>query len=115
MIRTAPAQLQAALAGIIEGVRAKRAGSLGSGEAYDAYREFCARASIKPLTGRAFGDLVTELDMYSFLRTRVESKGRYGRTRQILLDVSESLACTIYDTILLNFDVVPRAPVRASR
>ncbi len=109
MIRTAPVQLQAALAGIIEGVRTKRADLVGSGEAYDAYRAFCTRASLRPLTGRAFGDLVTELDMYSFLRTRVESKGRYGRTREIVLDIPDGLASTIYNTILLNFDVSQQA------
>lgn len=108
MIRTAPAQLQAALAGIIERIRSKRKDPVGSGDAYDAYKSFCTRASLKPLTGRAFGDLVTELDMYSFLRTRVESRGRYGRTREIVLDIPDGLASTIYNAILLNFDVQDR-------
>ncbi len=115
MIRTAPVQLQAALAGITEGVRTKRADLLGSGEAYDAYRAFCSRVSLKPLTGRAFGDLVGELDMYSFLRTRVESKGRYGRTREISLDIPSDLVSKIYDTIVLNFGVQAQVPDRHSR
>jgi cell division control protein 6 len=115
MIRTAPVQLQAALAGIIEGVRARRVDLLGSGEAYDAYRAFCTRVSLKPLTGRAFGDLVAELDMYSFLRARVESRGRYGRTREICFDVPDDLVSKIYDTIVLNFGVQGQAPGRNSR
>ncbi len=105
MIRTAPVQLQAALAGVIEGARTKRGALLASGEAYEAYGAFCRRASLRPLTGRAFGDLVAELDMYSFLQTRVESRGRYGRTRQIVLDIPDDLASRIYETILLNFDL----------
>ena len=105
MIRTAPVQLQAALAGVIEGARHKRGALLASGEAYEAYGAFCRRASLRPLTGRAFGDLVAELDMYSFLRTRVESRGRYGRTRQIVIDIPDDLTGRIYDTILLNFDL----------
>jgi len=112
MIRTAPVQLQAALAGIIEGIGAKRADLMDSGEAYDAYTAFCARASLKPLTGRAFGDLVSELDMYSFLRTRLESKGRYGRTREISLDIPDGLASGIYNRILLNFDIRRHASSR---
>jgi len=55
---------------------------------------FAQRAS-----GRAFGDLLDELDMYSLLRCRVFSKGRYGRTREISVDLPEELTEKIDETI----------------
>jgi Cdc6-like AAA superfamily ATPase len=54
--------------------------------------------------GRAFGDLLAELDMYAFLHARVQCRGRYGRTREIQLDLPDQLIAKIHDTILLNFD-----------
>jgi cell division control protein 6 len=103
LIRSSPPQLQAALAAIIEASVTRE--HLGSGEAYDAYQRFCGRVSLRPLTGRAFGDLVAELDMYSFIRSRVLSKGRYGRTREITLDLPGSLVSRLREAIMLNFQV----------
>jgi cell division control protein 6 len=57
------------------------------------------------LTGRAFGDLISELDIYSLLRSRVLSRGRYGRTREIILDLPTELIGKIYQGILLNFEM----------
>ncbi|MCK4658177.1 MAG: hypothetical protein KAV82_01525 [Phycisphaerae bacterium] len=65
MIRTAPAQLQAALAGIIERIRAKRKDLVGSGDAYDAYKAFCTRASLKPLTLKEGGMIVIPIPMFA--------------------------------------------------
>jgi len=103
MLRTAPAQLQAALAGVIEAVRRQRGAAVESGQAYEGYMAVCRRAGIKPLTARAFGDLVSELDMYSYIRARVESKGRYGRTRDIILNMPEDVITKIQEVVLLNF------------
>ena len=99
LIRTAPCQLQAAMAAVIAASRAAKDAPIGTGEAYDAYKTVCARADMRPLSGRAFGDLLGELDMYSLLRCRVLSKGRYGRTREITVDLPEELAEKIHETI----------------
>lgn len=105
MIRTAPPQLQAALAGVIHASKRAKNEPLTTSETYDSYKLFCDRASLRPLTARAFGDLIAELDMYSFLRSRVLSKGRYGRSRQIALDLPVELVAKINDTISLSFDL----------
>ena len=105
MLRSAPKQLQAAMGAVIEATRRARGRRLGTGEAYDAYRAFCSRAGLRAMTGRAFGDLLVELDMYSLLRSRVLSRGRYGRTREIVIDLSDELVSKIYDAILLNFEM----------
>ena len=105
MVHSAPPQLQAALAGVIEATHRAKNGSIGTGEAYDAYRRFCQRVELRPLTGRAFGDLISELDIYSLLHSRVLSRGRYGRTREIILDLPQGLTEKIYDSILSSFEI----------
>ena len=105
MIRTAPPQLQAAMGAVIQAVVQGKGKPLASGQAYDAYHAFCQRTGLRPLTARAFGDLLTELDMYSLLRCRVLSKGRYGRSREIVLDLPDELMGKIHDTIRMNFDL----------
>jgi cell division control protein 6 len=105
LVRSAPHQLQAAMGGIIEATRKTKNGSIGTGQAYDAYKRFCQRIDLRPLTGRAFGDLVSELDIYSLIRSRVLSRGRYGRTREIILDLPHGLTEKIYTCVLLNFEM----------
>lgn len=115
MIRTAPPQLQAALAGAIDAVRQKPGTSASTGQVYDAYLSFTRRARVRPLATRAFAELLSELDLYSFLRTRVHSRGRYGRTREILLDLDDSLIRRLYETILINFELHNPLSVQPAR
>lgn len=105
LIQTAPRQLQAAMIAVIRATQRARGQPVGTGETYDAYRAFCADTDLRALTGRAFGDLIAELDIYSLLRSRVLSRGRYGRTREIILDLPAGLVDKIREAILLNFGV----------
>lgn len=102
MIRTSPVQLQLAMAGVIEASRVSRRACLASNEAYDSYRCLCQRAQFRSLSRRAFGDLLNELDMYSFLRTRIFSRGRYGKNRELELDLPDDLIQAIKSTVFLN-------------
>lgn len=105
LLRSAPVQLQAAMGAVIEAIHRSRGASIGTGEAYDAYKAFCDRTGLRAMTGRAFGDLLDELDMYSLLRSRVRSRGRYGRTREITLDLSPELVEKIYEAVRMNFNL----------
>jgi cell division control protein 6 len=69
------------------------------------YREFCRRASLRPFTARAFTDMLSELDLSSLSRCRVVSKGRYGRTRQITVELPPELSDTLYSAILMGMDL----------
>jgi len=46
--------------------------------------------------------------MYSYIRARIESKGHYGRTRDIILSMPEDVIAKIQEVILLNFGLRPR-------
>jgi cell division control protein 6 len=104
MVRTAPVQLQAALLGVIDAARRSRHGTIRTGQAYEMYCAFCEQVGLRALTGRAFGDLVAELDMYAFLHARVQSRGRHGRTREIVLDLPEDVLARVHETVRMSFD-----------
>ena len=105
LLRSAPPQLQAAMGAVIEATQRANGRPIGTGEAYDAYKTFCRGAGLRAQTGRAFGDLLAELDMYSLLRSRVFSRGRYGRAREIVLDLSEELVGKISGMIRMNLGI----------
>ncbi len=112
MIRTAPVQLQAAMAAVIHAAGKTPDQAVGTGQAYDSYRRFCDRTGLRPLTARAFGDLLNELDIYSFIRARIQSRGRHGRTREIQIDLPDDILARIHETILINFDLRGSSPRR---
>jgi len=58
---------------------------------HQTYQQLCGRGHIRALTLRAFSDLISELEMYSFLNCSVTSRGRYGRTRDIRSNIPESV------------------------
>ena len=105
MIRTAPRQLQAAMAAVIQCVHSKSNEKGDTGEVYQIYNMFCSRVALRTLTRRAFGDMLNELDMYSLLRSHVISRGRYGRKREITIDLPEDLTERIYKEIKRNLDL----------
>ena len=112
LLTSAPPQFQAAMGGILEAAQYSGSGAIGTGEAYDGYKAFAERADLRPLTGRAFGDIIGELDMACLIRSRVISKGRYGRTREIVLDLPPEVMARMYDSILLHLNMTPAAHSR---
>ena len=104
MIKSSPKQLQAALYSIISSTPAR---PLLTGEIYEAYRTFCLKIKLRPLTQRAFSDLVSELDMYGFIQVRVLSKGRYGRSREIMVNLSKKILNKLKQVVLMEFDLNP--------
>ncbi len=87
VIRTLPSQSKLVLLGISLNNEAGLE-KLTTGQVYDMYRVLCDTTGTTPLTQRRVGDLISELDMLGIINSRVISKGRYGRTREISLAVS---------------------------
>lgn len=99
LLRTAPQQFQAAMAAVIEASKKTKKNFIGSGEAYDSYKHFCNRVGLRMLTDRVFGDLLAELDLACLIHSRIVSRGRYGRSREIRIDMPYELIQNIYNTI----------------
>ena len=72
---------------------------VSTGEVYNLYAEICKRNKVKVLTQRRVSELISELDMLGIINAKVVSKGRYGRTREISLAVSEITAKKLMDML----------------
>jgi Cdc6-like AAA superfamily ATPase len=104
MIRSSPRQLQAALFATLTG--RPRRGVLQTGDAFLGYERFCNSVGLKPLTQRAFSDLICELDMYGFIRARTVSRGRYGRSKEIRVSLADAIQRKLIEVIGGNFQGV---------
>jgi cell division control protein 6 len=90
IVRTQPKQFQATLYSIIS-ITEKRKGPIITGEAYDFYKNVSTRLGLPPLTQRRISDIISELDMLGIITTKVISKGRYGRTKEISLAIPNTI------------------------
>lgn len=83
-VATQPKQAQATLYSIISTNMGKQT-PIFTGNVYEFYKELCSRIGLRPLTQRRLSDIISELDMLGIITARVISKGRYGRTREIIV------------------------------
>lgn len=87
VVQKQPRQSQLVLYSIIY-LKDLRKEDIATGDVFDVYQNFCKQLNLTPLTPRRVSDLISELDMLGIINTSVISKGRYGRTRAIKLDIS---------------------------
>ncbi|MEE8167904.1 MAG: ORC1-type DNA replication protein [Candidatus Hydrothermarchaeales archaeon] len=85
-VRTLPTQSKLLLYSVIL-LEERGERSITTGEVYDVYKRLCRSVSLDTLTQRRVSDLISELDMLGILNSCVISKGRYGRTKEIKLEV----------------------------
>ncbi len=82
-IESVPKQYHLVLSSIVE--LDKIEGSIFTGDVYNKYEELCHKTKNDVLTQRRVSDILAEFDMLGIINTRVISKGRQGRTREIKL------------------------------
>ncbi len=86
VIRTLPTQAKLVLYSIIT-LHQNGERSATTGEVNRVYETLCRQIDLDVLTKRRITDLIMELDMLGIINTKVVSKGRYGRTKEISLSV----------------------------
>jgi len=86
IISTQPKQFQAVLYAILD-ISNTNKNLMLTGEIYSKYKSLCDPAGLRPLTQRRVSDILGELDMLGIINAKITSKGRYGRTREILLSI----------------------------
>lgn len=84
IVSTQPKQAQVVLFSIIS-VTNGSSKFIFTGEVYEVYRRLCQTVGLRPLTQRRVSDILSEFDMLGVITARVISKGRHGRTREIML------------------------------
>ena len=60
---------------------------VNTGDVFLIYQEICKATNTESLTQRRISDLLSELDIEGLINTRIISRGRYGRTKIISLNV----------------------------
>ncbi|NLI62405.1 MAG: ORC1-type DNA replication protein [Methanosarcinaceae archaeon] len=102
VVRTLPTQSKLVLFSIVyltkNTDRSKKA--ITTGEVYMLYKKLCKIVDLDILTQRRITDLLSELDMLGIINSAVVSKGRYGRTKEISLAVSEN---STYEVLLEDY------------
>ncbi len=91
VVQHQPKQFQATLYSAIA-VNDRSTESFFTGEIYDHYKELCIKIGLRPLTQRRVSDIIAELDMLGLINAKVISKGRFGRTREVTLNIPRALA-----------------------
>ena len=107
-IKSQPKQSQAVLYSIITIYNKTKQNSfidnrLLTGDVFIEYNKLCIRNNMRSLTQRRLSDLITELDMLGIINANVISKGRYGRTREISLGVSQNILERINSFLMRKF------------
>ncbi len=99
--RTLPPHCKILLYAILQLFERRRSGVL-TGEVYDSYRRLAERLGLQPLHARSISNYVSELETLGLVRATIVSRGRGGRTREILVDVpiSETMPALEEDPLL---------------
>jgi cell division control protein 6 len=104
VVSTQPKQHQAILYSIVL-LYLKRKDILFTGEIYELYKGICLQVNLRPLTQRRVSDVIGELDMLGIINAKVISKGRYGRTREIVLSIPPSTITNIKKILQESLDL----------
>lgn len=87
LMQSAPKQLQLVLYSIISLHESKKLDKIFTGDIYNFYQNTCNKTKTDVLTQRRVSDLIAEADMLGLINAQVISKGRHGRTREIVLSM----------------------------
>ena len=82
-IKTMTKQSKCVMLAIIMTSKSKRLGKVYSAEVYDSYVRLSARYGLEKLTFRRISDLIADMDYSSLIMSKITSKGRGGRMREL--------------------------------
>jgi len=105
LIKNQPKQSLAVFYAIIMHDKSSKKDSSYTGEVFDLYKDICLQAGIKHLTQRRVSDLIGELDMLGVINAKVISKGRYGRTREISLNIPSDTLLKVEEIIKQSLNI----------
>lgn len=91
VVETGTRQFQVILYSIIELVDKYKNSNIFTGDIFDFYENLSKQIKNDILTQRRVSDIIAELDMLGLISTRVISKGRHGRMREIKLTISNNI------------------------
>ena len=87
LIRTLPFHSKLVLAAVY--LLRDKVGGATTGEIYDIYIRLVKALGFEPITQRRVSDIISELDVVGLIQAKLQSRGRYGRTKYVKIRVSE--------------------------
>ncbi len=87
--RTLPSHCKVLFYAILQAYEHQRRGVL-TGDVYAGYAKLCQRLGLQPLHTRSVSNHLSELETLGLIRATIVSRGRGGRTREIVVDVPVS-------------------------
>ena len=88
IVATQPKQYQLVLFSILSIQKGNN--NIFTGEVYEVYKSLCNKTNTSILTQRRVSDIISEFDMLGIVNAKVISKGRYGRTREISIEIPQA-------------------------
>lgn len=67
-----------------------------TGEVYNTYVNICGKIRMETVTQRRVSDIINELDMLGIINAKVVSRGRYGKTKIITINIRSN---TLYEAL----------------
>ncbi|MEM0120951.1 MAG: orc1/cdc6 family replication initiation protein [Thermoprotei archaeon] len=58
-----------------------------TGDIYTSYVMLCKKTGLEPLTSRRVSEILNELDMVGIISTKILNRGRFGRTKRVVLNI----------------------------
>lgn len=104
IVATQPKQCQLVLYSILS-IKPNTGNNLFTGEVYEVYKSLCNKTNTSILTQRRVSDIISEFDMLGIVNAKVVSKGRYGRTRNIALEIPNTILPRIKNILEDNIHV----------
>ena len=89
IISTLPFHSKLVLIAILKGLKVKH--TLTTGEVYQIYLTLTNKLGVESVTQRRVSDILNELDMVGIITAKVVNRGRYGKTKEVSLAVSEDI------------------------
>lgn len=101
--RTLPSHCKVLLYAIMQ-AHERRRGAVATGEIYEGYCRLCQRLGLQPLHARSISNYLSELENLGLIRATIVSRGRGGRTREILVEVpiAETVPALAEDPLLAS-------------
>lgn len=94
VIRTLPLQTKLVLASCVY-CTSEGASKVLTKDIYNTYKRFSNSTGFETLTQRRVTDLLSMLDMFGIIITEIAHKGRYGRTKEISLNMPQDVTLAV--------------------
>ncbi|MBU2496868.1 MAG: orc1/cdc6 family replication initiation protein [Nanoarchaeota archaeon] len=105
IVKSQPKQFQLTFLSIVENSKKNNGQSFHTGDVFERYSYLCTASKVKEITQRRISDIIGEFDMLGLITTKVISRGRGGKTREIKLAINPNLLEKVENILKENLNL----------